>query len=181
MGANAGAAGEAAASNVDVNAGAEVDATGNENNADTKDAKATSANGDEPDGLKKALAAERKARVAAEKSLRDAELAKLPEMDRLKSENEELTTENEKLSKENEKMKIALDLELPWRIAKRITGDTPEEMREDAADLLKDYKARSDNKDNKRPTNDAKKSGGSSSTGLDMNRALRALAGKSGK
>jgi hypothetical protein len=65
-----------------------------------------------------------------------------------------------------------------------LEGDTEEEMRSDAADLLKDYKASSneDPKDRKRPANDAGKSGGSAAgTAVDMNRLLRAAAGKGGK
>jgi hypothetical protein len=187
MGADASKTGDAAAgTTVDAGAGTTVDTTGDakDSSADTKDAKGTASNGEDTDGLKKALASERKRAEKAEKTLKDAELAKLPEIDRLNTENKDLNDQVEKLTKKNLKLEIAMDLELPWRIGKRIEGDTEEEMRSDAADLLKDYKASSneDPKDRKRPANDAGKSGGSAAgTAVDMNRLLRAAAGKGGK
>lgn len=132
-------------------------------------------------GLKKALQAERKQREALEKQIRDGELAKLPELERAKSVADALTKENETLKLENTRMKVSLDMGLPWKLAKRLSGDTEEEMRSDAADLLKDYKPAGeqvvkDDPKNKRPTNDAKKTG--SSGGPDMNQLLRTLAGR---
>ncbi len=132
-------------------------------------------------GLKKALAAERKLREGLEKEKREAELSKLPELERFKTQNDELAKENERLSKENLRQKIALDMGLNWNLARRLSGDTEDEMREDAADLLKDYKPAEkqilkDDPKNKRPPNDAKKTGGTGGPG--MNEILRALAGR---
>lgn len=129
-------------------------------------------------GLKKALAEERKQRQALEKAARDAELAKLPELERAQTEALHLKDANEKLTTENMRLKTGLKLGMPWSLAKRLTGDTEEEMQSDAADLMKDYRGDSnarvkEDKNNKRPPNDAKKNG---SSGLpDMNQALRAL------
>lgn len=137
---------------------------------------------DDASGLKAALASERAARQRAEKAekqLRDAELAKLPELDRLKTSTETLTKENDKLSKENTRLKLALEMDLPWSLARRIDGDDEAEMRTDAAALLKDFKGKesTDPKDTKRPKNDAGKSSASSG-GLTMNQLMRAAAGK---
>ncbi len=153
---------------------------------DPKDAKSgtdskSKTDSDDSSALKKALQAERKRADAAEKTLRDGELAKLPELERAKSVAEELTKENERLTKENMRLTIAMDLGLPWKLGKRLSGDTEEEMRADGADLLKDYKVDDskrvpDDKANKRPPNDAKKQGGSAKP--DMNALLRAAAGR---
>lgn len=138
---------------------------------------------DDASGLKAALASERAARQRAEKAekqLRDAELAKLPELDRLKTSTETLTKENDKLTKENTRLKLALEMDLPWSLARRIDGDDEAEMRADAAALLKDFKGKesTDPKDKKRPANDAGKSSTSTSGGLTMNQLMRAAAGK---
>lgn len=129
--------------------------------------------------LKKALKAERDARAAAEKQLRDAELAKLPELERYKSEAETLAKENEKLTTENMRMKIGMELELPWRLAKRIAGDTEDEMRSDAAEILKDFKRDEEGKTKttKTPPNDGRKQGPTGKP--DMNALMRAAAGRS--
>lgn len=135
---------------------------------------------DELANLKKALASERKLRTSAEKTLRDKELEALPEIDRLKTENQSLTQTTEKLTRENIKLTIALELELPWRIAKRITGDTEDDMRSDAADLLADFKARTENGDrSKTPPNDGARRGKDGAKSVNMNDLLRAAAGKS--
>lgn len=149
-------------------------------NADD-DKKATDKPGEDVTGLKKALAAERKEKEGLLKAQRDAELAKLPELERAKSQVIELIAENDRLKIENMRREIAMELELPWSIAKRLTGETEAEMRDDGAELLKSYKVpekklQLDDPKNKRPTNDAKKQGTAGNGG--MNAALRALAGR---
>lgn len=162
-----------------------TDDTGNQNQ-DGADDKNKSTQDDDLSGLKKALAATRKERDELAKAKRDAELAKLPELERAKTEVAELTKENDRLTTENLRMKIGMQLGLPWNIAKRITGDDEQAMREDAADLLKNFKHDESSKDNgasdkdkvnrKPPTNDARKTG---STGKqDMNFLLRRAAGR---
>jgi hypothetical protein len=151
-----------------------------------EDGKATDADkksGDDTTALKKALKAERDRANALEKAQREAELSKLPELERFKAEAEELAKENEKLSAENMRMKVALDMGLPWKLAKRLSGDDEDAIRDDAADLLKDYTPAKkqvvpDDPKNKRPPNDAKKNG--SAGGPGMNDILRALAGRKG-
>lgn len=136
---------------------------------------------DDLSGLKSALAKERKRADQLEKEKRDADLSKLPELERAKTVADELTKENDKLKLENTKMKLGLELGLPWRLARRLSGDTEDEMREDAEELLKDYKPTEklivkDDPKNKRTTNDAKKQGGTG--GASMNDLLRAAAGR---
>ena len=133
---------------------------------------------DDVAGLKKALAAERKRAGDLEKAQRDAELAKLPELERAQTEAIQLKTENEKLTKENMRLSTALKLGLSWSLGKRLHGDTPEEMEADGAELLKQYNGGAthvvpDDPKNKRPPNDAKKTGSASKPG--MNEILRAL------
>lgn len=130
-------------------------------------------------GLKKALTETRKERDALAKAARDAELAKLPELERATAQVNELTKENEKLSLENRRYKVAMKSGLPWSIGKRLTGETDEEMEADAAELVKSYnideskKVIKDDPKNKRPPNDAKKDG--KTGGAGMNEILRAL------
>lgn len=139
---------------------------------------------DDATGLKKALQATRKERDEALKALRDGELAKLPELERYKSMADELTKENEKLTKANMRMQVALELGLPWKLGKRLEGESIEDMRSDGADLLKDYRVseggrvvdKDDPKNKKLPTNDTKKSGASGS--MSMDDKLRSLAGR---
>lgn len=157
--------------------------TATKDGADNKDAAGKPKDADDHIGLKKALQAERKQREQLEKQIRDGELAKLPELERAQAVAQELTQENERLKLENTRQKVALDMGLPWKLAKRLSGETEDEMRQDAADLLKDYKPAGeqvvkDDPKNKKPPNDAKKTG--SSGGPDMNQILRALAGKKG-
>lgn len=139
-------------------------------------------------GLKSALKKERERADKAEKAIRDQELAKLPELERLRTENTDLSTENEKLKLENTKMKLGMELGLKWNVAKRISGDTEEDMRKDAGELLRslrneddeESKREKEKKDrdavNKAKTNDGAKSGGTG--GRDMNALLRAAAGR---
>ncbi len=161
---------------------------------DVKDAgKSTDTDGNKTDdsGLKSALQKERKRAEAAEKALREQELAKLPELERFKSESERLAKENEKLTLENTKMKIGLELGLKWSVAKRITGDTEAEMRSDAADLLKEIRVDDDDKStggkstrdkdavNKAKTNDGKSNGPAGKP--DMNELFRRAAGRTAR
>ncbi len=134
--------------------------------------------------LKKALDATRKERDTLAKQIRDGELAKLPELERYKSLSEELTKENAELKIDNQRRQVAMEMNLPWSLGKRLTGDTLEEMREDASDLAKNYKVDSkttvpkDPKNEVKTTNDQKSAkGGAGKPG--MNEALRALAGRS--
>lgn len=139
-------------------------------------------------GLKSALRKERERADKAEKAIRDQELAKLPELERLRTENTDLANENDKLKLENTKMKLGMELGLKWNVAKRISGDTEEDMRKDAGELLRslrnedeeESKREKDKKDrdavNKAKTNDGAKSGGTG--GRDMNALLRAAAGR---
>lgn len=136
--------------------------------------------GEDVTGLKKALQATRKERDDLLKAQRDAELAKLPELDKAKAMVDELTKENEKLNLENRRYKVGMKLGLPWSLAKRLTGETDEEMEADGAELVKSYniddskKVVKDDKANKRPPNDAKKDGGTGKPGMnDILRALR--------
>ncbi len=154
---------------------------------DGTDAKGTDTNGDtkksdeDTSGLKKALAETRKERDALLKAQRDAELAKLPELERAKAQVDELTKANEKLELENRRYKVGMKLGLPWSLAKRLTGDTDDEMEADGAELVKEYKGTDGKKviddpanKKKTPPNDAKKTGGSASPGMnDILRALR--------
>lgn len=167
----------------DANAGSgsDKDAEGH----DGKDSKDDKSKEDPTAGLKSALQKERAERAKLEKTLREAELAKLPELERFKTENAQLAKENETLKTTNMRQQIALELELPWRLAKRISGDTEDEMRSDAADLLKDFKRDESGKDDsadkdktnkKPPTNDGRKSGGTGAK--DMNFLLRRAAGR---
>ncbi len=134
---------------------------------------------DDVSGLKKALAAERKQREGLEKAARDAELAKLPELERAQSEAIQLRTENERLTTENMRYATAMKLGLPWSIGKRHTGDTPEEMQADGVELAKTYKVDDkkilEDDKNKRPPNDAKRNGGTGKP--DINSLLRAMRG----
>lgn len=162
----------------DVNAKADGSPDGKAGDADKSKREA-----EDTTALKKALKAERDRANALEKEKREADLSKLPELERAKAVADELTKENEKLKLENTRMKVSLDMGLPWKLAKRLSGDTEDEMREDAADLLKDYKPAEkqvvrDDPKNKRPPNDAKKPG--TAGGPGMNDILRALAGRKG-
>lgn len=136
------------------------------------------------DALKKANDKERALREKAEKQIKDAELAKLPEIEQLKTFNTELAAENAKLVKENLQFKVGADLKLPTRFWKKLDGDTEAEMRADAAELLKDIKTdavvddipKGKNDGRKPLTNDGKKQGQSGKA--DMNTLLRAAMGR---
>lgn len=161
---------------VDDKATKDVDTTGGKTGEGATD-KAKS--DEDVTGLKKALQATRKERDDLLKAQRDAELAKLPELDKAKAMVDELTKANEKLELENRRYKVGMKLGLPWSLAKRLTGDTDDEMEADGAELAKSYKIDEDKKvikddpKNKRPPNDAKKDGKTGTPG--MNEILRAL------
>lgn len=181
-------------SGTDTNTGAGTDTTKDDAAKDTKSTDATDTNGgagkgsdadkahdsaEDTTGLKKALQATRKERDELAKQMRDAELAKLPELERAQTTARELTDTNAKLMQENMRMKVALDLGLTWTLAKRLTGDSEDEMRADGAELLKQFKGddgkstKDDPKNKVKTTNDAKKTG--STGGPGMNEILRAL------
>lgn len=142
------------------------------------------------DNLKKDLVAERKRRQEVEKALKDKDLAGMEEGERLKAEHADSKTAVGILQKENADLKqellkrdIAMELELPLRVAKRLQGETEEEMRADAQEFLKDLKFESkddtsEDKGKKRPPNDAKKGAGSDTGKPSMNELLRIAAGK---
>lgn len=119
--------------------------------------------------------------ASLEEEKRNAELSKLPELERYKTMSEALEKENKELREDNMRRQVAMEMDLPWGLAKRLTGTKLEEMRADAAELTKDYApARKriippDDKNNAR-TNDQGKGGGTGKPG--MNDALRALAGR---
>lgn len=95
-------------------------------------------------GGTKALAAERARANAAEKELKklkDAETERqrneMSEVDRLKQDN---TGKDEKLTsleKENMKLRIGLELKMDPSLVKRLQGDTEDEIRADAEELVK--------------------------------------------
>lgn len=136
---------------------------------------------DDTAALKKALTKERQRAEKAEKAIKDAELAKMPEIDQLKTQVSDLTEANRKLARENLQYKVGSDEKLPSRFWKKIDGETEEEMRADAAAMLKDLKLDDltpdkDKKDGrKQTTNDGRKAGGTGKA--DMNSLLRAAAG----
>lgn len=145
------------------------------------------AKGKASDGLEKDLAKERKLRQKLEADLKAEKEKSLTEAERVVAERDELRTNNKNLSTENTKLKLALQMGLPWSIGKRITGDTEEEMKADAEELLKDFKLSQDReakdkadassngrqKESGRKPNDGK-AGGSSEGKTDMNKLLRA-------
>jgi hypothetical protein len=163
------------------------DAKGTGTASDDKSKKVTDP--EDVTGLKNTVKALRKERDDLAKAARDAELAKLPELERYKAEAEEFAKENEKLKIENMRMKIGMELGLKWSFAKRITGDTEEEMRSDAADLLKHIKSDEDSdssksKDrdaaNKRTTSNDGGKGGSAGK-PNMSALFRAAAGRTAR
>ncbi len=149
-----------------------------------KDAGKDTGKDDDTAGLKKALKAERQRADALEKEKRDAELSRLPELEQAKARLTELEAENAKLKTEVMRRQIGMELGLPWNLARRIQGDDEDAMRDDAKDLLKTYKSTADDngkqqkedKDNKRPPNDAKRNGPAGKLG--MNELFRIAAGK---
>jgi hypothetical protein len=116
-----------------------------------------------------------------EQEKKDAELSKLPELERYKTMSEALEKENKELREDNMRRQVAMEADLPWGLACRLKGKTLTEMRADAAELTKDYTpARKrlipEDDKNKAKTNDQAKGGKTGKPG--MNEALRALAGR---
>lgn len=100
------------------------------------------------DGGKKALDAERKARRDAEKKttelearLREIEDKDKPEITRLTEENAQLKSQLASRTSETARYKVALDKKLTATQAKRLVGDTEEELAADADELLADLGA----------------------------------------
>lgn len=96
------------------------------------------------DAGKAALAAERKAKRDAEKALTDA-LARLKDYeDRDKSDADKLTerassaeTRADTAERELLRLRVAVETKLPANLAERLQGTTEDELRADAAELLK--------------------------------------------
>jgi len=149
-----------------------------------KDASKVTDEGEDLAGMRKALKAARSERDALSKAARDAELARLPELDQAKTVAAELTKSNEKLQHDNARMRVALELGMDWALAKRLAGDTPEELLADGRELMAKFAPKAgdgtrDDPANRRKattTNDAGKKGASG--GSDMNAVLRGLAGR---
>jgi hypothetical protein len=161
----------------------DVKGTGTDSGAD----KSKTMDPEDVTGLKNSLKAVRKERDEFAKAAREAELAKLPELERYKSEAEENGRLVEKLTAENLRMRVGMELGLKWSIAKRLSGDTEDEIRADAADMLKYLKSdddkgsgKDDKKDrdaaNKVRTNDGGKGGSAGKP--DLNTLFRAAAGR---
>jgi hypothetical protein len=98
---------------------------------------------------KKALDAERKARREAEVKAKDLETRLAAIEDKDKSEVERLTAENTRLQTElstatvtGARLKVALDKGLTSTQAKRLVGDTEDELSADADELLDDLGAK---------------------------------------
>lgn len=118
--------------------------------ADTKvDDKPTSDKPDLGDGGKKALDAERRARRDAERRANDLESRLKTIEDKDKSETERLTEENARLTKElgtatvsGTRLRVALDKGLTATQAKRLVGDTEDELTADADEILESWGAK---------------------------------------
>lgn len=126
------------------------------------------------------LAKERKRRQELEAELTDLKTKNLTEQERIVQERDTLKTTVQTLTNENTKYKLALQLKLPWSLAKRIQGDTEDEMRDDAKELLSNFEDKEAEKakekptggtGKKPPTNDGGKTGGSAPK--DGNELLR--------
>ncbi len=119
-------------------------------------------------GLDRDLAKERKRRQELEAELTDLKTKNLSEQERVVKERDELKSKVTELELTNKKQELALKLKMPWSLARRIQGGTPEEMEDDAKDLLSNFKseAEADSKPTgtggtgkKAPTNDGGKTG----------------------
>lgn len=95
------------------------------------------------DAGKRALAAERKAREIAEKSLKalqdelqKRENAELTELERFKRENEELRTTNSTSTLEATRYRVALEKGIPADLAARLQGSNYDEISADADTLV---------------------------------------------
>lgn len=131
-------------------------------------------------GLERDLAKERKLRQQYESELTELKTKNLSEQERIIAERDKLKTDYAEASKENTKLKLALQLKLPWSLAKRIQGDSEDEMRDDAKELLSNFEDKEAEKvkekstggtGKKPPTNDGGKSGTGKAS--DPNELLR--------
>lgn len=100
------------------------------------------------DGGKKALAAERKARRDAEKEtqalalrLKEIEDKDKTEVERLTAQVAALTKERDSATVSSARLRVALDKGLTPTQAKRLVGDTEDELAADADELLSDLGA----------------------------------------
>lgn len=130
------------------------------------------------DGGKKALDAERKARRDAEKKAKDLEGRLKAIEDKDKSEVERLNDENATLKKDladatlsRDRFKVALDKGLTLTQAKRLVGDTEDDLSADADELIADLGAKPGDERKPptggRPTEDLKPGGGDPDTPVD--------------
>lgn len=140
-----------------------ADATGDQSKSGGKEKAPASS------GLERDLAKTRKRLHEVESELTEVKTKNLTEAERIIAERDTLKAENTTLKTDNTKMKLALQLKMPWTLAKRIQGDTEDEMREDAKELLSNFEDKEAEKakeksaggtGKKAPTNDGGKSGG---------------------
>lgn len=131
------------------------------------------------DGLERDLHKERQKSQQLAKELEDLKNANLSEAEKAIKERDVLKTEVTELRKTTKRQELALKMGLKWSVAKRITGDTPEEMEADAKELAKEF-IKDDGGGNKpretgrkpETTNDAGKTGNQSGKS-DPNDLLR--------
>lgn len=132
-------------------------------------------------GLERDLAKERKRRQELEAENVELKTKNLSEQERVAAERDTLKTQVAELTTEKTKLTLALQLKMPWSLAKRIQGDSEDEMREDAKELLSNFEDKEAEKakekstggtGKKPPTNDGGKSGGN--TPKDGNQLLMA-------
>ncbi len=137
------------------------------------------------DGLPGDLAKERKLRQQYEKELNDLKAAQLSEGERAVKERDELKSAYQEADLERKRLRIALELKMPWSLAKRIQGDDDAAMQQDAKELMSSYAQPADKGERERSEtgrfkpatqNDAGKGAGGSS-GTSMNDWLRSAAG----
>lgn len=132
-----------------------------QDSGDKPDPKPDSDAGGKPDpdaGAKTALEAERKARRDADKRNADLERRLREIEDKDKTEVQRLTEENARLTKElatvtvsGARLKVALEKGLTATQAKRLVGDTEEDLAADADELLSDLGAKPGDGETKPP------------------------------
>lgn len=138
-------------------------------------------------GLEGDLFKERKLRQQIESELNELKTKNLSEQERVVKERDDLKSKVTELEATNKRQELALKLKMPWSLAKRIQGDTPEEMEADAKELLSNFEGTEasktdDNKGNsggtgkKPPTNDGGKAGKSADKS-DPNKLLKTAFG----
>lgn len=128
------------------------------------------------DQLLAELAAERDRRQKAEQTLKDQELAKLPELERAQAKLAELEQRAAAAERKIMQRAVADKLKLPAALAETLVGETESEMEKHAAKLAPYFRQEDDSTDNTRkPPNDAKKPGAAGKP--SMSDLLRAAAG----